>query len=80
MPEYNLYETIGSSGLKQFSGYIYEEFDPKLTGTKAFKVFREMAENDPVVGSMLFGIESLFRQLRWDVVPVDQSEKHDQRF
>lgn len=32
-------------------------------------VYREMADNDDVIGSMLFAIKMLIRQVEWDVLP-----------
>lgn len=56
---------IGQLGLKHYSGRINEEFHPALRGLKAAKVYREMTDNDAIVGGMLFGIEALIRQVPW---------------
>lgn len=58
---------MGRSGLTHYGGYVYEEFLSELKGSKAVKVFTEMAFNDPVIGAMLFAIDMLLRQMSWDV-------------
>lgn len=62
---------IGLTGLKRDeTGYVYEEFLPALQGTKALQVFKEMRDNDPVVGSTLHAIEMVVRQIPWYVEPA----------
>lgn len=68
-----LMEEIGDTGLKRSAGVIDEEFLPALRGRKAIKVFKEMSLNDPTVGSLLFAIEQLLRQVEWTVVSDDQT-------
>ena len=64
----------GISGLKQYDGYIDEEWHPKLsTWEREYKVYSEMRDNDPIVGAMLHGIESLIRGLDWHVTPANDS-------
>lgn len=58
---------LGLSGLKRFSGHVYEEFLPQLFGSKAIQTYREMADNDAIVGALLFAIEMLIRQIEWHV-------------
>jgi len=66
---------LGRSGLKHFGGTLYEEFLPQLTGLRGQKIYKEMAENSPVIGAMLFAVESLLRSVDWEVEPASQSEK-----
>lgn len=58
---------VGSSGLTHYSGYINEEFLTALKGAQGVKVFREMRDNDPVVGAILFAIDMLLRGVEWRV-------------
>jgi hypothetical protein len=58
---------IGFTGLRQYGGQIREEFLPALQGLRGSLVFREMRENDPVVGAILRAIEMLIRQVRWSM-------------
>ena len=63
---------IGSSGLRRSGGFINEEFLPQLQGTKGFKVYREMRDNDPVVGAMLYAIDKVVTRLEWRVEGDDE--------
>lgn len=60
---------LGTTGLKRASGYIDEEFLPQLRGRKAVQVYKEMSENDPLVGALLFAIDRLLRNVEWTVEP-----------
>lgn len=66
---------IGSTGLRQSGGFIQEDFLPKLRGRRGQQTFREMANNDAVVGAILFAIEMLIRQVEWHAEPVDDSDE-----
>jgi hypothetical protein len=70
-----MYE-LGSTGLKRAGGYIDEEFLPQLRGRKAIHVYREMGENDPIVGAMLFSIVQLCRNVDFSVDPGGKSRDH----
>lgn len=58
---------LGTTGLKQYGGYIEEEWLRELKGLNRSKVINEMTTNDPIIGSMLFAIEMLIRQVKWRV-------------
>lgn len=60
---------LGKIGLEEYGGNIYEEFLPQLQGIKGINIYNEMANNDPIVGAILFAIEMLIRQVEWDVEP-----------
>ena len=66
---------LGSTGLKRSAGYISEEFLPALRGRKAIQIYREMSDNDPVIGALLFAVDRLLRQLVWRVEPASQSSE-----
>jgi len=65
---------LGSTGLKRAGGYIDEQFLPQLRGRKAVQVFKEMSENDPLVGSMIFVVDRLLRNIEWRVEPAGKSK------
>jgi phage gp29-like protein len=71
------FSEIGRSGLRQWGGYVYEEFLPELYGIRAVQKYKEMSENDAVVGAMLFAIEMLLRKVDWRVEPYS-SAREDQ--
>jgi hypothetical protein len=66
---------LGATGLKRSAGYVNEEFLPALRGRKAVQVFREMSENDPIVGALLFAVDRLLRQLDWRVEPASHKKE-----
>lgn len=70
---------IGITGLEVSSGKIYEEFLTQLEGEKGIKVFKEMSENDPTVGAILFAIEMLIRQVDWLVEPASEDKEDVER-
>ena len=63
---------LGSSGLRRAGGTITEEFLPALQGVKGFKVFREMRDNDPVIGAMMYAIDKVITRLEWHVEGEDE--------
>lgn len=69
---YSPYVEIGSSGLRQQSGMLQEEFLRELRGNLAAEKYREMAANDPVIGVILFVIEQMISQVAWAVKPVTE--------
>jgi len=68
---------IGGTGLRRTGGTVYEEFLVSLRGRRGAKVYREMSENDPVIGSILYAIEKIILRLEWTVSPA--SEKDEDR-
>ena len=66
-------EELGVTGLEHSGGRIHEEFLPQLRGRRAIAVFKEMRDNDPTVGAMLFAVEMLIRQVEWRVVPSEET-------
>lgn len=62
-------DELGVTGLQRMGrrSTISEEFLPQLSGERARKVYREMRDNDPVIGAMFFAIEMLVRQVEWRV-------------
>lgn len=79
---------LGRTGLRQWSGRIDEEFLKELKYERKYQVYKEMSENDPIVGAVLRAIEFLIRGVEWRVQPDDQTddaqvelaEQIDQRF
>ena len=60
---------LGSTGLKQAGGTVYEEFLVALRSQNGQRVYREMADNDPVIGSILYAIEKVIVRLDWRIDP-----------
>lgn len=68
-------DEIGRIGQRRYGGVIYEEFLPELRGKHGVEVYREMSENDDVIGAILYAIEMLVRQAKWNVEPVGATAK-----
>jgi len=66
---------IGSSGLVQYGGRVEEDFLRQLQGKRGYAIYREMAENHPVIGGILQAIEMLFRSVDWTVEPSDKDNQ-----
>lgn len=64
----NRFREYGKTGLYRFNtGGIYEEFLRELQGRRGIEVYKEMSENDDVIGAILFATEMLMRQCKWNV-------------
>ena len=60
-------DILGHSGLSYSGGSISEEWLTKLSGDRALRVYKEMRDNDAVIGSILYAIKSMVRQTPWKV-------------
>lgn len=69
---------IGESGLRQYGGYINEEFLRDLHGEKAMRVYREMEANDPTVRAILYAITTLITGVEWSWKAADESDEAEQ--
>lgn len=58
---------LGSTGLSRYGSYVYEEFLPELRWPRAGRIYQEMADNDPVIGSILYLAETMIRGTEWQV-------------
>lgn len=68
-----LFRDIGNSGLRQFSGWVREEFLPQLVGRQGARVYREMQENNSTVGAVMFAINAAMKKVSWRVEPADDT-------
>ena len=66
------FKDYASYGLRQYSGWIREEFLPQLIGRQAARVYREMLDNSSTVGAMMFAIQQAVRKVSWRIeAPLD---------
>lgn len=56
---------VGSSGLRQYSGWVREEFLPQLVGLDGARTYREMLDNSSTVGAIIFAIQQQMRKVVW---------------
>ena len=65
---------IGTTGLHEFDGIIHEEILRRLQWPLGNKIWREMSDNDSVVGAILFAVEMLIRGVTWTVESADEND------
>ena len=63
----------GRIGQYRYGGVFYEEFLPELRGKRGIETYKEMAENDEIVGAILFAVEMLIRQADFYIEPASAS-------
>lgn len=59
----------GTTGLRQSSGLVWEDYEPNLRGWKAVRTYARMA-NDPTCGAVLWAVESVLRGVEWEIEPA----------
>jgi hypothetical protein len=59
------FREVGASGLRRFSGFIYDEFLQELTGWRGIAIYKEMMRNDATVAAVLNSIRMLCRKVPW---------------
>lgn len=73
-----IFDDIGSYGLRAYSGYVRDEFLPQLSGRQAQRVYREMLDNSAVVGAIIFAITQAMRKVTWRVEPASDKPEAKQ--
>lgn len=67
------FRQVGATGLKRFSGFIYEEFLQELTGWRGVQVYKEMSNNDATIKGFLYAIDKIIRKVDWMVTPASDA-------
>jgi hypothetical protein len=76
MSEPKAKQILGIGGLHTHDGGIRaDEFLQELKGRRAIKKFREMRDNDSIVGAVMYAIEQVLRDVPYKVVPADESDQ-----
>ena len=65
---------LGTTGLRRTGGFVIEDFLPQLQGIRGVRVYREMSDNDPVIGAILFAIERVIQKWEWRVDPSSEDK------
>ena len=60
-------------GINGHGSIFAEEFLPELQGKRGVAVYTEMADNDAMVGAVLFAVEMLMRQAEFKITPGGNS-------
>jgi hypothetical protein len=68
------YDEIGRTGLRQWGGYVLEEWLAELQGRRGAEMYREMSDQDPIIGAILFACEMLVRKVTWWVEPASNAQ------
>jgi len=70
---------LGASGSYGMNDQLRpDEFLPKLRGLNATRTFREMKDNDPVIGAILMAFEMLLRAAEFRVEAVNDSPEAEE--
>lgn len=77
VPGFSFYSGDGRPGVRRAGGYVQEEFLRELAWPRGLRAYREMMDNDPVVGGLLNLIGGLFRTLEWKIEPCDPEKPED---
>lgn len=72
-------DELGNTGLRQSGGQINEEFLTRLRGAAGRKVYREMSDNDPIIGGILFAFEKTVTRLDWHIEKDEAVDGDDER-
>lgn len=72
--ELDLFQVFGRTGLKNYSGIVNEEFLEQLKHEKGTRMYREMAENDAIIGAILYAIKTLVRQVDWRIDAAEDTD------
>lgn len=67
---------LGVTGLKHWTGRVNEEWLNELKGYRNVSVIKEMRDNDPIVGAILYAVDMLIRQVVWKVEPFSDKPRH----
>lgn len=77
---YSKMSEIGKSGVEWSQyGQVTEEFLSELQGINGIATYREMSDNDAIIGACLFAIKQILREVRWSVKAYDESSIGTQR-
>lgn len=69
----------GTEAITRSAGVIREEFLSQLRGQQGVSTYKEMRDNDPVIGAYLFAIKMLIRQAEWRIEPPEDAEDDEPR-
>ena len=71
----DVFVEVGTTGLNRQGGMVDQEWLRQLKGTRAYRTYTEMRDNDAVVGAILYAIETLIRQVEWTVKPAEDTHE-----
>jgi hypothetical protein len=67
----DVFEEYGRTGLRHWGGFLFEEWLQQLQqDRRAAEVFREMVDQDPIIGGIDYAIQGLIRRVSWWCEPA----------
>lgn len=68
-PKPQPFTELGVTGLLRTkgTGYVFEEWLASLSTYRQRQVYREMRDNDPIIGALFFAVEMILRRAEWFV-------------
>jgi len=67
---------LGVYGKNTYTGDIRaDEFLQELRGKKAIQKYREMRDNNAIIGSIMYAVEQTLRDVKIDIVPANDTEE-----
>jgi len=72
----SLYTERGGTGLKHSGRRIFEEDNPDFSGQNKYKKIKEMTDDDPVVGAILYAIINILKGVKIKVEPYSDLPRH----
>ena len=66
---------LGAAGESSRYGLDRDEFLPELRGSRGMKKYREMGDNDPVIGALLYAIQMMLRAVPFRPEAADDSDE-----
>ena len=67
-----------TSGLQRAGGFISDDFLPSLRGVNGRRTYREMSDNDPIIGAVMLAYRRVLSQLNYYFEPADESTEAHQ--
>lgn len=69
------YEDVGTSGVRNYSGYIYEDYLHKMRGRERADVFDRMRRSDPNVQMCLLAVKNPIKSATWTISAGSEESK-----
>ncbi len=69
----------GRSGLKIYSGHVFEEYQRELRGINAVRVYDEMRRSEPVIAGMLSAITTVLQGVQFEFHAGRSGAKEDSK-
>lgn len=70
---YDRMAVYGESGLNRWGNNVFEELLPQLRWPTAARVYKEMSDNDPVIGAIILMSKQLLKNAEWTVTIKGES-------